>query len=256
MASSILNFIVENYLSNFIEIDPTQTSASLWSGEVQMSNVKIKKELFQSMNIPFLEVVHGYIGSIKIKMQMPIFYKSPIKVFIEKVFFHARQKNINEINKDEEIKNMEAYKLTTLQSQEILKSQINEINKEENAGMVKQIMSNLRIEITDVIFRYDDNVSYKKFQRSKKSFTESQIACQALDVEIIKGKSAILAYEWTEFLLPPSRRHVISATHNPSTGDIDIFNIYSNQVNEKKYKNIHSLFSAENFWFMVGYVLY
>ena len=106
MASTILNFIVENYLSNFIEIDPSQTKTSLWSGEVQMSNVKIKKELFQTMNIPFLEVVHGYIGSIKIKMQMPMFYKYPIDVFIEKVFFHARQKDINEINKEEEIKNM------------------------------------------------------------------------------------------------------------------------------------------------------
>ena len=166
MASTILNFIVENYLSNFIEIDPTQTQASLWSGEVQMSNVKIKKELFQTMNIPFLEVVHGYIGSIKIKMQMPMFYKYPIKVFIEKVFFHARQKNINEINKEEEIKGMEAYKLTTLQNQEILKSQINEIKEEESAGMTKQIMSNLRIEITDVIFRYDDDVSYKKIPYS------------------------------------------------------------------------------------------
>ena len=166
MASTVLNFIVENYLSNFIEIDPSQTKASLWSGEVQMSNVKIKKELFQTMNIPFLEVVHGYIGSIKIKMQMPMFYKYPIDVFIDKVFFHARQKDINEINQEEEIKNMEAYKLSTLQNQEILKSQLDAIDKEESAGIQKQIMSNLRIEINEVIFRYDDNVSYKKIPYS------------------------------------------------------------------------------------------
>ena len=114
MASTILNFIVENYLSNFIEINPSQTKASLFSGEVQMSNVKIKKEIFQTMNIPFLEVVHGYIGSIKIKMSMPMFYNYPIDLKIEKVFFHARQKNMNEIDRDEEIKNMETYKLSTL----------------------------------------------------------------------------------------------------------------------------------------------
>ena len=166
MASTVLNFIVENYLSSFIEINPNQTKASLWSGEVQMSNVKIKKELFQTMNIPFLEVVHGYIGSIKIKMSMPMFYKYPIKVFIEKVFFHARQKDINEINKDEEIKYMEEYKLSTLESQEVLKSKLNQMNKEEGSGIQKQIMSNLHIEINDVIFRYDDNVSYKKIPYS------------------------------------------------------------------------------------------
>ena len=166
MASRVLNYIVGNYLSNFIEINPKQTQASLWSGEVQMSNVKIKKELFQTMNIPFLEVVHGYIGSIKIKMSMPMFYKYPIKVKIDKVFFHARQKDLNEINKEEEIKNMEAYKLSTLESQEILKSQIDKIDKEESSGMSKDIINNLHIEINDVIFRYDDNVSYKKIPYS------------------------------------------------------------------------------------------
>ena len=162
MASKIFNFIVENYLSNFIEINPNQTKASLWSGEVQMSNVKIKKELFKTMNIPFLEVVHGYIGSIKIKMSMPMFYKYPIQVCIDKVFFHARQKDINEINKEEEIKNMEEYKFSTLKSQEILMSQLNQINTEESSGIKKQIINNLYIEINNIVFRYDDNVSYKK----------------------------------------------------------------------------------------------
>ena len=131
-----------------------------------MSNVKIKKELFQTMNIPFFEVVHGYIGSIKITMSMPMFYKYPIKVEIENVFFHARQKDLNEINKEEEIKNMESYKLSTLDNQEILKSQLDQIDKEESSGMQKQIINNLHIRIKNVIFRYDDNVSYKKIPYS------------------------------------------------------------------------------------------
>ena len=197
MASTVLNYIVGNYLSNFIEINPSQTQASLWSGEVQMSNVKIKKELFQTMNIPFLEVVHGYIGSIKIKMSMPMFYKYPIKVKIEKVFFHARQKDINEINKDEEIKNMEAYKLSTLENQEILKSQIDKIDKEESSGMQKDIINNLHIEINDVIFRYDDNVSYKKIPYSlglilKKlslSSTKSDFKLLSNPDEIVKAEN-------------------------------------------------------------------
>ena len=167
MASTILNFIVENYLSNFIEIDPSQTKASLWSGEVQMSNVKIKKELFQTMNIPFLEVVHGYIGSIKIKMQMPMFHKYPIDVFIEKVFFHARQKDINEINQEEEIKNMEAYKLSTLQNQEILKSQLAYKKIPYSLGLILKELSLLstksdfkKLENPDEVIKYEE-INYK-----------------------------------------------------------------------------------------------
>ena len=197
MASTVLNYIVGNYLSNFIEINPSQTQASLWSGEVQMSNVKIKKELFQTMNIPFLEVVHGYIGSIKIKMSMPMFYKYPIKVKIDKVFFHARQKDLNEINKEDEIKNMETYKLSTLESQEILKSQIDKIDKEESSGMSKDIINNLHIEINDVIFRYDDNVSYKKIpynlglilKKLSLSSTKSDFMLLSNPDEIVKSEN-------------------------------------------------------------------
>ena len=196
MASKILNFIVENYLSNFIEINPNQTKASLWSGEVQMSNVKIKKELFKTMNIPFLEVVHGYIGSIRIKMSMPMFYKYPIQVCIDKVFFHARQKDINEINKEEEIKNMEEYKLSTLKSQEILMSQLDQINTEESTGMKKQIINNLYIEINDVVFRYDDNVSYKKIPYSLGLILKQlSLSSTKSDFKLLKNKDEVIQCE-------------------------------------------------------------
>ena len=196
MASKILNFIVENYLSNFIEINPNQTKASLWSGEVQMSNVKIKKEIFKTMNIPFLEVVHGYIGSIKIKMSMPMFYKYPIQVCIDKVFFHARQKDINEINKEEEIKNMEEYKSSTLKSQEILMSQLDQINTEESSGMKKQIINNLYIEINDVVFRYDDNVSYKKVPYSLGLILKQlSLSSTKSDFKILKNQDEVIQCE-------------------------------------------------------------
>ena len=166
MAKTILNFIVENYLSNFIEINPSQTKASLWSGEVQMSNVKIKKELFQTMNIPFLEVVHGYIGSIKIKMKMPMFYKNPIDLKIEKVFFHARQKSMNEIKPDEEIKNMEAYKSSTLLNQEILKSSLGLILKQLSLISTKSDFK--KLDNPSESLKYEE-ISYKKIFMDKLS---------------------------------------------------------------------------------------
>ncbi len=61
---------------------------------------------------------------------------------------------------------MEADKLSILDNQGILKSQLNQIDKEESSGMQKQIINSLHITIKNVIFRYDDNVSYKKIQYS------------------------------------------------------------------------------------------
>ena len=46
MTSSIINFIVEKYLSNIVEINPEKTKSSLWSGTFEMNNLKIKKPSF------------------------------------------------------------------------------------------------------------------------------------------------------------------------------------------------------------------
>ncbi len=88
-----MNFIVKKYLSNFVEIDPSQTLASIFSGTVEMSNLKVKKEMFDTIDLPYLEVVYGFIGKLHVELTMPIFYKYPIRINIEKVFLYARQKN-------------------------------------------------------------------------------------------------------------------------------------------------------------------
>ena len=87
MASSILNLVFENFLSNIVEIDTSKTNFSLFSGQIELNNLKIKDEIFQKLNLPFIEVAHGYVGSIKINLQMPFFYNHAIKVFIDKIFF-------------------------------------------------------------------------------------------------------------------------------------------------------------------------
>ena len=161
MTSSIVNFIVERYLANFLEINTSQTTASIWSGTVEMQNLKIKPEIFQTMNLPYLELVNGYVGKLKLELQMPRFYLYPIKVYVDKVFFHARQKNIDKLNKDKEIEGMEAYKQSQLINTEQLTNQVSQLQN-EGPGMVQQIMNNIQIIINDVVFRFDDSVSYHK----------------------------------------------------------------------------------------------
>ena len=99
MTSSIINFIVERYLANILEINTSQTNASIWSGLVEMNNVKIKPEIFQTLNLPYLKLINGYIGKLKLQLQMPRFYLYPIQVHIEKIFFHACQKNVDKLDK-------------------------------------------------------------------------------------------------------------------------------------------------------------
>ena len=131
--SSILNFVFDSVLSKFVEIDQSKTNFSLLSGKIVLENLKIKDEIFQTFNLPFVEVAHGYIGKIDIDLQMPFFYEHAIKVFVDKIFFHARLKNINKLNKQDEIKNMQNLKEQMLLTAEQSFAQIEDIKKQNNA---------------------------------------------------------------------------------------------------------------------------
>ena len=178
MTSTILNFIFDKFLSNFLEIDTSKTDVSIFNGLIEFENLKIKNEVFQNYNLPYLELVHGYVGNMHIEMNMPFFYNHPIKVIINKIFFHARQKNINNLQKKEELKNLLEYKKKKLLNTEQLYAEIDEVKKQnkenakrkikfakdasEDAGLIEKIINNILIEINDVVFRFDDSISYKE----------------------------------------------------------------------------------------------
>ena len=162
MTSSIINFIIEKYLANFLEINPEKTKTSLWSGTVELSNLKFKDSIFKTFNLPYLELVDGHIGSLKITMSLPRFYLYPIKVEVDNVFFFARQKNINDLSKEEEIQLMESYKKRQLKNNEELKQEVDSLT-DESPSIIDQIVDNLNIEIRNIVFRFDDTMSYPRF---------------------------------------------------------------------------------------------
>ena len=41
MTSSLINFIIENFLSSIVQIDTSQTNVSLFSGDIELKNLKI-----------------------------------------------------------------------------------------------------------------------------------------------------------------------------------------------------------------------
>ena len=79
--------VFDTFLSKFVEIDTSKTSFSLLSGKIKLQNLKIKDEIFQMFDLPFVEVAHGYVGTISIDLQMPFFYDHAIKVFVDKIYF-------------------------------------------------------------------------------------------------------------------------------------------------------------------------
>ena len=161
MTSSIINFVINKFLYNFLEINPDQTYISLLSGELVLKNVKLKKNLFDYVNIDYLELINGYIGSIRILLQMPNFFSNPIKIYINDLFIYSKQKKIESINEKEIKKYLITNKSYKLSSDEQLYQQLDEI-KNQNENFVSQIINNLNIFINNIIFRFDDPLSNPK----------------------------------------------------------------------------------------------
>ena len=159
MTSSIINYVIDKFLSNFLEINPNQTSISLLSGEFVLKNVKIKKSSFEYVNIDYLELVNGYIGSIKVLLQMPNFYSNPMKIYINDLYVYAKQKKIKNINEKERIDYLIANKLYRLSLDEQINHQIDEINSQDGGNFVNQIINNLNIFVHNIVFRFDDTIS-------------------------------------------------------------------------------------------------
>ena len=158
MATTLINYFVDKYLSEFVEIDKDKTKTSLLSGIVEMENLSIKDSLFKNANIPYIEIKHGFIGKIKVSFSPFTFWKNPIKIQLSKIFVLLRQKNIGDLNEQEEIKKLEDFKAKKLLALEELKNQISDIKTEP--GMVEQIINNLVIEIEDIVVRFEDDISY------------------------------------------------------------------------------------------------
>ena len=160
MASNIINWIIDKYLNNILEINKDLTKSSLLTGEIQMANLKIKPEIFTLFNLPFFELVHGYVGKLRIKVKLPRVHLHPIRVEVENVFFHAKQKKLSNINKEGEIKFMEGFKDSSLQMLEEFKNELNNFQDELNPNLLSKIINNIEINVSNICMRFDDEISY------------------------------------------------------------------------------------------------
>ena len=245
--SSLINFIFDNFLSSIVEIDKSKTNVSLFSGEILLENLKIKDEIFQNLNLPFIEVVHGYVGILHINLKMPFFYDHPIDVLIDQIFFHARLKNINKLDKEETIKNMEEFKRNQLLKAEQILAQIENVKKEnkenekkksdgdkKSPGLVQKIINNLRVEINDVVFKFDDEISYPEIPYSVGIILESvYIRSTRKDFLIPKNKDEIIPYEEINFKLIAVDNFSIYMDCFDNKEELDFERLISNKITKK-----------------------
>ncbi|KAJ4289964.1 Vacuolar protein sorting-associated protein 13 [Collariella sp. IMI 366227] len=163
LVAGLLNRFLGMYVKNF---DPTQLKVGIWSGDVKLRNLELRREALDQLKLP-INVVEGHLGELTLVIPWSNLRGAPVKVFIEDVFLLASPKEEAEYNEEEENRRKQRIKMEKLDSAELLKERSQEgLSQEEQKrtqsfteSLVTKIVDNVQVTIKNIHVRYEDAIS-------------------------------------------------------------------------------------------------
>lgn len=163
LVASLLNRFLGMYIRNF---DPKQLNVGIWSGDVKLRNLELRREALDQLKLP-INVVEGHLGALTLTIPWSNLRGSPVKVYIEDVYLLAAPKEDAEYDEEEEERRRQAVKIEKLDSAEMLKDRNQEgLSQEEQQksqsftdSLVTKIVDNLQITVKNIHVRYEDSIS-------------------------------------------------------------------------------------------------
>ncbi|RDW42663.1 hypothetical protein B0I73DRAFT_150485 [Yarrowia lipolytica] len=170
LVATILNRVLGSYVRNF---DPNQLNISVWSGDIKLRDLALKKEALDQFHLP-VNVVHGHLGELTIQIPWSNLKNKPVKITIDNVFILAVARQQDKIDPEEEAKRELAAKREKLEAAELM-DQSNEDNPALSSDEIKRnqsfseslttkIIDNLQITIKNIHVRYEDVNQFTKQQ--------------------------------------------------------------------------------------------
>lgn len=163
LVAGLLNRFLGMYVKNF---DPTQLKVGIWSGDVKLRNLELRREALDQLKLP-LNVKHGHLGELTLVIPWSNLRGAPVKVLIEDVYLLASPKEEAEYDEAEEESRRQRVKMEKLDSAELLKERNKEgMSQEEQQknqsftqNLVTKIVDNLQVTVKNIHVRYEDSIS-------------------------------------------------------------------------------------------------
>ncbi|KAB8337289.1 hypothetical protein FH972_021590 [Carpinus fangiana] len=163
LVSNLLNRILGMYVQNF---DPKQLSVGIFSGDVKLRNLELRKEALDQLHLP-LNVVEGHLGELTLSIPFSNLRGKPVIVNVQDVFILAAPREDADYDSEEDDRRQHRVKMEKLDSAELLKERNTEgMSKEEQqkqqgfaASLATAIIDNLQINVKNIHIRYEDSLS-------------------------------------------------------------------------------------------------
>ncbi|KAH0527101.1 hypothetical protein TsFJ059_002139 [Trichoderma semiorbis] len=163
LVAGLLNRFLGMYVKNF---DPTQLKVGIWSGDVKLRNLELRREALDQLKLP-INVIEGHLGELTLYIPWSNIRGAPVKVFIEDVYLLASPKEEAEYDEDEEQRRKHRLKMEKLESAELLKERnkagMSQEEQKKNQSFAQslatKITDNLQITVKNIHIRYEDSIS-------------------------------------------------------------------------------------------------
>lgn len=159
LVATLLNRFLGSYIENF---DPKQLNIGIWSGDVHLKNLRLKKESLDKFKLP-VDVKFGHLGELTLQIPWSNLKGKPVKVIIEDVYLLASPIIIKDYDADEDTRREQALKQEKLKDLEALQSAVtNQLagdldNESFTESLVTKIVDNLQVTIKNIHIRYEDD---------------------------------------------------------------------------------------------------
>jgi vacuolar protein sorting-associated protein 13A/C len=163
IVANLLNRFLGMYVRNF---DAKQLNVGIWSGDVKLKNLQLRKEALDQLKLP-LNVVEGYLGQLTLQIPWSNLRGKPVRVSIEDVFLLAAPREDADYDPEEQERRAHALKMEKLDSAEMLKERNTEgMSQEEQKksqsftnSFITAIVDNLQVNVKNIHIRYEDSIS-------------------------------------------------------------------------------------------------
>lgn len=161
LAATLLNRLLGSYVENF---DPTQLNVGIWSGDVKLKNLKLRKDCLDGLNLP-IDVKFGTLGNLVLTVPWSSLKNKPVKISIEDCYLLCTPRDMESLNTAEQVERMLRLKLHKLAEWELSNQaklaadesgSENEANESFMQSLLTKIVDNLQVTIKNIHVRYED----------------------------------------------------------------------------------------------------
>lgn len=161
LAATLLNRVLGSYVENF---DPAQLNVGIWSGNVKLRNLKLRKDCLDGLNLP-VDVKFGILGELVLNVPWSSLKNKPVKIVIEDCYLLCTPRDMASMHSQEQLERELRVKLHKLAEWELanqarLAAEGPNSQDSENESFMQSLMTkvvdNLQVTIKNIHVRYED----------------------------------------------------------------------------------------------------